>query len=253
MHEEYIDGFKKFEQQIKELSEGLSREEMRIVIAGDLVHQKITISNEQILLTTWFLKKLESIAPVIIIAGNHDLLENNNDRVDSITPLVKLLDDKDITYYTESKCYLDENVVWCTYSIFDGNEAPDIEQARIEYGKDKQYIGLYHAPVLGAKTDIGYEFDHGGDLKQFAGCDAVMMGDIHMHQEFIYDGAPIVYSSSLIQQGYGESIKGHGFLEWDIESLTYKFHETPTKYGFYKFKVTSIDDIKDNKEVLVNK
>ena len=61
MHNEYVDGFKQLEESIKKLSEGLSRDEMRIVIAGDLVHQKITISNEQLLLTTWFLKKLHGL------------------------------------------------------------------------------------------------------------------------------------------------------------------------------------------------
>jgi DNA repair exonuclease SbcCD nuclease subunit len=253
MHEEYTEAFELLNTKIKELIKGFERDEVRIVIAGDLVHQKITISNEQLMLTTSFLKDLEGIAPVIIIAGNHDLLENNNDRMDSITPLVKLLEGKQIAYFKKSKCYEDSNIVWCTYSIFEGNSRPDIEQARIDYGNDKKYIGLYHAPIMGAKTDIGYEFDHGGDLKQFEGCDAVIMGDIHKHQEFVYNNAPVVYSSSLIQQDYGESIKGHGFLEWDVENLTYTFHELESNYGFYKFKISSVDDIINGEEILVNK
>ena len=253
MHEEYKNSFSNFIDQAKELSEGLDRSEIRILIAGDLVHQKITISNEQLLLTTWFLKQLVKIAPVVIIAGNHDLLENNSDRVDSITPMIQLLDEYEIEYYKESECYVDDNIVWCVYSIFEGNSRPDIEQSRIDNGNDKTYIGLYHAPIMGASTDIGYEFDHGGDLKQFEGCDIAMLGDIHKHQKFTFDGCPIVYSSSLIQQDYGESIKGHGFLEWDIQARTFDFHEVPNLNGFYKFKVSSIDDIKDNKEILVNK
>lgn len=252
MHEEYTIAFKKLFKKLRELAEGYDRDEMRIVIGGDLVHQKITISNELILMTTWFLKKLEAIAPVVIIAGNHDLLENNNDRIDSITPMVKLLDDKEINYYKESKCYEDENIVWCVYSIFEENSRPDIEAGRKEFG-DKKYIGLYHAPILGAKTDIGYEFDHGGDLTQFEGLDAAMLGDIHMYQEFIYDGAPIVYPSSLVQQNFGESVKGHGFLEWNVDDLTYVRHEIETEFGFYKFKISAIDDILNDKEKLVNK
>jgi 3',5'-cyclic AMP phosphodiesterase CpdA len=38
-----------------------------------------------------FFKALEEIAPLIVIAGNHDLLENNKDRLDSITPVVQFL------------------------------------------------------------------------------------------------------------------------------------------------------------------
>jgi DNA repair exonuclease SbcCD nuclease subunit len=40
------------------------------------------------MLGAWFLK-LEEIAPVVLIAGNHDLLENNKDRMDSLTPMVQ--------------------------------------------------------------------------------------------------------------------------------------------------------------------
>lgn len=184
MHDEYMDVFKTLMNDLTNLLVEYKREEIRIVIAGDLVHQKIVISNEQLLLGTWFIRKLEEIAPVIIIAGNHDLLENNKDRMDSITPMVQFLPDKDINYFKESKCYLDDNIVWCVYSIFEGNSKPNIDAARKEFGDDKTYIGLYHAPIINAKTDIGYEIDHGNELEIFEGCDIGMLGDIHKRQSF---------------------------------------------------------------------
>lgn len=186
LHDEYKDVFKTLIKDIKVLVEGYDRDEVRIVIAGDLVHQKIIISNEQLILGTWLLRSLEQIAPVVIIAGNHDLLENNKDRMDSITPMVQFLPDENINYFKESKCYLDDNIVWCVYSIFEGNERPDIESARIEFGSDKTYIGLFHAPLINAKTDIGYEIDHGAELDIFEGCDMVMLGDIHKRQKFLH-------------------------------------------------------------------
>lgn len=253
MHREYRAAFQKFIEQVKELTKDLKREEIRIVIAGDLVHQKITISNEMILLTIDFLKALEQIAPLVIIAGNHDLLENNRERIDSITPIVSFFKGSDVTYYTDSDCYEDDNIVWCVYSIFEGNRRPDIESARKEYGDDKKYVGLYHAPIVGAKTDIGYKLEHGGEIDLFDGCDVAMLGDIHKHQEFNHNNVKIVYPSSLIQQDFGENISGHGFLAWDMDNLTYKFHEVQNDYGFYKFKIASPDDVNDNKEKLVNK
>ena len=60
------------------------------------------------------------------------ILENNKDRLDSITPMVQLLSDLDIRYYKESKCILDNNIVWCVYSIFEENGRPDIESAKLE-------------------------------------------------------------------------------------------------------------------------
>jgi hypothetical protein len=178
-HDEYKDVFKNFIKDTKELVSGYAREEVRIVVAGDLVHQKIVISNEQLILGTWFLRKLEEIAPVILIAGNHDVLENNLGRMDSLSPMVQFLGDKEINYFKESKCYLDDNVVWCPYSIFEENARPDIESARAEFGDDKTYIGLFHGPIIGSSTDIGYVIDHGYDLEIFNGCDIVMCGDIH--------------------------------------------------------------------------
>ena len=186
MHDEYKEVFVKLISQVIDLVEDFEREEVRIVIAGDLVHQKIVISNEQLMLGTWFLRKLEEIAPVILIAGNHDLLENNKDRMDSITPMVQFLPDANINYFKESLCYLDDNIVWCVYSIFEENERPDIESARVEFGDDKTYIGLFHAPVINAKTDIGYDIDHGAGLDIFEGCDMVMLGDIHKRQSFMH-------------------------------------------------------------------
>ena len=252
MHDEYKDVFKTLIKDIKKLISGYEKNEVRIVIAGDLVHQKIVISNEQLVLGTLFLKRLEEIAPVIIIAGNHDLLENNKDRMDSITPMVNFLPNTDINYFKESKCYLDENIVWCVYSIFEGNKRPNIEEARVEFGDDKTYIGLFHAPIINAKSDLGYEFDHGSELKIFEGLDMAMLGDIHKRQTFNHNGVIIAYPSSLIQQNFGENITKHGFLLWDVETKTFTEHDVENKYPYYQFKITSLDDLENNNETLIN-
>lgn len=252
MHDEYREIFNTFLGQVKELTKTYDREEIRIVIAGDYVHQKITISNELLMLGTWFLRELSKIAPVVIIPGNHDLLENNKDRMDSITPMVELLPDLDITYYTKTGCYLDNNIVWCVYSIMTGSDRPNIEEAKIDYGNDKTYIGLFHGPLIGSTTDIGYEIEHGHSLDIFEGNNAVLCGDIHKRQELKFKGIPIVFSSSLIQQNFGEKINKHGFLWWDIETMTYEEHDVETNYGFYQFKIESINDIDEGKEILTN-
>lgn len=252
LHDEYKDVFKTLIKDIKNLVSSYEKNEVRIVIAGDLVHQKIVISNEQLVLGTLFLKRLEEIAPVIIIAGNHDLLENNKDRMDSITPMVNFLPNTDINYFKESKCYLDENIVWCVYSIFEGNKRPNIEEARVEFGDDKTYIGLFHAPIINAKSDLGYEFDHGSELKIFEGLDMAMLGDIHKRQTFNHNGVIIAYPSSLIQQNFGENITKHGFLLWDVETKTFTEHDVENKYPYYQFKITSLDDLENNNETLIN-
>lgn len=251
MHEEYKEVFQTFIDELKEYAKDYKYEEIRIAIVGDLVHQKITISNEQLILSCWFLGELAKIGKVVIIAGNHDLLENNKDRVDSISPMIQLLDNKNISYYKESLCYPDENIVWCNYSIFEGNARPDIETSKMLH-PDKTHVGLYHAPLVGASTDIGYEFSDGTTLEHFEGCDMVLLGDIHKRQFFEHKGIPIAYSSSLIQQNFGESVGKHGYLIWDVESRTYIERDIVTRYGFYQFKINSLKDIENGTEKLTN-
>ena len=172
--------------------------------------------------------------------------------MDSITPMVELLPDLDITYYTKTGCYLDNNIVWCVYSIMTGSDRPNIEEAKIDYGNDKTYVGLFHGPLIGSTTDIGYEIEHGHSLDIFEGNNVVLCGDIHKRQELKFKGIPIVFSSSLIQQNFGEKINKHGFLWWDIETMTYEEHDVETNYGFYQFKIESINDIDEGKEILTN-
>lgn len=85
--DEYSEQLSKFIDRCKELSKDYEQDEVRIVIAGDLVHQKNTITPELMVFTSAFIRQLESIAKVIVIAGNHDLIVNNTDKKDTITSL----------------------------------------------------------------------------------------------------------------------------------------------------------------------
>jgi DNA repair exonuclease SbcCD nuclease subunit len=198
MHDEYREIFEQFIEEITDYCKDYEYEEVRIAIVGDLVHQKITISNELLILGTWFLKRLLEVAPVVLVAGNHDLLEKNKDRLDSLSPMVDLIEDPNLRYYKESKCYVDDNIVWCNYSIFDENKRPDIESDReIDRGENETYIGLYHAPLVGATTDIGYEFSEGTTLEHFEGCDMVLLGDIHKRSCFYLEESKEIDESEL--------------------------------------------------------
>lgn len=253
MHNEYLIVFNKLYELLNETLKGYSRDEVRIVIVGDIVHQKTTISNEQFMLTFDFLNNLNQIAPLIIVAGNHDLLENNKDRLDSLTPIVHTLNKSgsNIQYLKDSKCYVDNNIVWANYSIFEENKRPDIESNRELYS-DKTFVGLYHAPIIGAKTDTGYKFDdYHTTLDYFDGNDFVLLGDIHKRQMFDYKGIKIAYPGSLIQQNFGESINNHGFLLWDVETKSYEEFNIKSD-GFYQFKIESIEDIETGSEKLLN-
>jgi DNA repair exonuclease SbcCD nuclease subunit len=254
-HDEYLVVLNQFIDEINELSTEYSSDELRIVIAGDIVHQKITISNELTMLVAWFLKQCAAICPVIIIAGNHDMLADNKDRMDSLTPIIELMSHENIRYYKESECYEDDNVIWAVYSIFNDNLPPDNILTIKKEHPDKTVIGLFHAPIIGSKTSLGYEFvDSGAHPDYFEGCDIVLLGDIHKRQHFTNEfGTVMAFPSSLIQQDFGETITGHGYLIWDIKEKTYITRDLINDYGFYQFKITSLEDLETGSEELTNK
>ena len=252
-HDEYREQFQKFFDSIKEHMEenNLEREEVRIVIAGDICHSKNQMTPELIDLVTWLFRNCCNICDTIVILGNHDFLANNLDRMDALTPIIETLNDDRLKFLKHTGCYEDDNIVWCVYGHMEGSQRPEIEKARETYG-DKTYVGLYHDPLVGLKTNIGFEFEDGQDISIFDGCDMVMCGDVHMYQVMNYHGVEIAMSSSLIVQDFGEHPTEHGYLIWDVDKKTHKFNQLPSDYGFYTFKISSIEDIEEGLEKLIN-
>lgn len=255
MHDLYRTQFEKLIEEIKEHSiqwteEGIHWDEIRIVIAGDIAHQKINISNEQLLLTAWFLNQLSSYGKVIIIPGNHDFLENNTQRLDSITPIVELLDNKNITYLKDSGDYVDTDggIQWIVYSLYQHNVRPEFTKQ-----EGLLTVGLFHGPIMGLSTDMGFEFEDAYDQLNFVGLDLLLCGDIHKRQTFtLPEGGKAVMIGSLIQQNFGETVNHHGYGIYNVETNDYTFHNLENEQPFLHFNITDIKDIEDGKEELVN-
>lgn len=252
---------KKCEQIVNE--EG--KECVRIVVAGDIFHNKLAITNESILFANWFFSELDKICKTYVIIGNHDFLMNNTGRVDSLSPLFEIGKYKQVVFLDKelgykSGIYDDDNVSWCLYSSFDGFNKPEIKVHKEENsGKETQtsvYVGLIHAEVNGAITVTNYVSENGIDSGVFEGCDFVIAGHIHKRQEIKKNGIKIVYCSSIKQRDYGESITGHGFVLWDIEDpddIEYKYIDIPnSEYGYYKFEINDISDLEKDEEELIN-
>lgn len=244
-HDVYEKQFNKLYKKLNELN--FDRNETRIVIAGDVFHQKINISNEQLILASKLFTTLTNYGKVIIIPGNHDFLENNTQRLDSITPVVDLLSNDDISYFKNTGVYEDENINWVVYSLYEHNKRPDFVNT-----DDKLYAGIFHGPIQGMSTDVGYIFDHGYDKINFEDLDIVLCGDIHKRQVFELNKTKIFMVGSYIQQDFGETIKHHGFGVYDIDNDKYTFHDVDNESPFLHFEINDINDIEDGKEKLLN-
>ena len=219
----------------------------RIVFTGDLVHSKNQMTPELIEFVAWTLTECSKIAKTVLIIGNHDFLENNMTRLDALTPIIDSLQDENIAYLKSRGEYEDENVDWVVFSLMDHNIPPDIEKT----GRVK--IGLFHGPVQGLTTDIGYKFDSGFDSDKFKGCDLVLCGDIHKRQVFNIPGGKKAYMvGSAIQQNYGESVNKHGYGIYDVINDTYEFVDLENPKPFLSFKIKSFEDILNGEERLAN-
>jgi DNA repair exonuclease SbcCD nuclease subunit len=220
----------------------------RILFSGDLVHSKNQLTPELIEFVRWFLIECSKISKIILIPGNHDFLTSNLERLDSLTPIISSLNNPNIVYYRDRGIYEDENVSWCVYSQFQGNIPPEIDTA-------KGYkIGLFHGPINGLKTDLGFDFgEEAYDTKKFNGLDIVLCGDIHKRAVFeIPNGKKGVMIGSTIQNNMGESISNHGYGVYDVETDQYDFVDLPNNKPFLKFQISSIEDLVDGTEKLLN-
>lgn len=232
-HEEYRIQFEKTIQSLKIKKPDL------IVIAGDLFHDFINISNEAKVLAGEFLNNLSNIAPVKITMGNHDFRKKSLDRKDSIKTIVELINNPKVEYYNDTNFYeYDENIVFAVWHHSD-KFSPWVKYPEHTKDKNKIYIDLFHDPINGCKLFNGQtmEDDDYVKLSDFKG-DYVFMGDIHKRAIYYKKDKPYAaYSSSLIQQNGGESIENHGYLLWDVIDGTVEEIDIPNEYGYVNFHI----------------
>ena len=256
--EEYAEQLEKFINKCEEIASGYDRDEVRILIAGDIVNQKNTISNELIIFTSMFLRKLQDIATVIVISGNHDMVVSNTSRTDTLTGIFQTANFENCRYLDmlldyKSGCVIDDNITWAVYSTHEDYMKPNLEES-IENNPNNTVVGVYHGLIVGAKLDNGTTVDSGLDCDAFAGCDVVMAGHIHKRQVLNRGDVKIVYPGSLIQQTFGETVSEHGFAVWKLEDgkLSYDFVDIDNDYSLYDMEVESIEALYEDKEKLTN-
>ena len=231
---------------------------VRVCICGDIFENHISVSNEAFACCSYFMGQLDSLGcKVYIIAGNHDYSSGNVQRLDSLSPIFSMGQfsnvvylDKELNY--ESGCVADNGVVFCLYSQFADFDRPDIERDKLEH-EGWKYVGLVHGDVNGSTNFAGIGTSRGMDPQIFDGLDFVLAGHIHRFQEIKHGNVRIVYSSSMIQKDFGETVSQHGYVVWDVDSCGYEFKELPNPdRGFYKVTINSVDDLNNDKEEFLN-
>jgi DNA repair exonuclease SbcCD ATPase subunit len=240
-HKEYRLVFDKMFQEIRKRG----TDDSLIYLAGDIAHAKLEMSPELIKEISWLFTECSKHCPTILIAGNHDCNMNNTDRLDVLTPIVAALNLPNFYYLKDTQVWNYGGVGFSVFSIFDNKDnwpkADDIDT--------KTKIALFHGPVDHSQTDVGYVVSSRHfTVDMFDGYDLALLGDIHKRQEMISPaGCKVVYAGSLIQQSFGESVSGHGFLIWNLDNLTYEAIDIPNDYGYYTLNVDDgiVPDVDD--------
>lgn len=239
-HDEYKSVFEKFYNEIDSLPSSTL-----IAVLGDLFHGKSDLSPECVKLASDFLRNLADRRTTILIAGNHDATLNNKSRLDSISPLIDNIAHPNLYYLKESGLYIAGDILFNNYSIFDDytKYIPSHQIPKIYRHQTKNLIALYHGPVQGAMTDVGYRVSSKTvSNESFDGHDIVLLGDIHRFQQLQehsinYNKPVIVYPGSMIQQNHGEDLENHGYILWDLKNREYEFRELKNDYGFFTIEI----------------
>ena len=224
-----------------------------IVIAGDLFDTKTRISAQNLADAIEFLGDLDKLAHVVVIPGNHDMNMNTKKALDLITPIVgesKRL--SRTTYWRESGSYRHLGVNFVVVvpdgaiPTIDGTTGrpivgithEDISYTEAEYFVNglRQSSGMYqekHNQMASAASAASAETGETGaavapadskivkhvgsgcrlNVQDFKMFDGVLAGHIHAAKKIAGNAA---FCGSLVQQDFGESHRGHGFLVWDF-------------------------------------
>nr|QOI90611.1 hypothetical protein HWQ62_00480 [Pyramimonas orientalis virus] len=202
------------------------KDESICVICGDIFHHKLQISSHGIVLFYNVIHSIADLMPVIIIQGNHDLIQENDDENnDLIKALLDSHKHSNIHYYDKTSTFDFDNIHFGLVSIrdmLDKNTSCGLVEELPHFpttDSKKLNIALSHATVQNALLHNYTKTTSGVPLEWFKDYDALLLGDIHLQavkynkKHDLYYG----YPGSLVQQDFGESIFNHGFLVWNID------------------------------------
>jgi len=251
-HQEYRTVFERLYSSLQEEPKGL------IIITGDIVHSKSQISPQLIIETRDFLTNLSKIMPTLFIAGNHDLNLANKQLPDTLSSILHKMNVPNLYYLKESGLYhWGQNICFAVMSVFD---YPLIKASNIP-GTDRKKIGLLHATLDKSKISLVGGRTHELESEKYKAnqlnnYDAVLLGDIHLHQ-YLDTSKRIAYAGSLIQQNFGERLGGHGYLKWDLDSNNRKNEivsglvEIPNDFGYLNLNLVN-NNIDTNLQFIQN-
>ena len=225
-----------------------------VVVCGDIFHHKYKLESITVRLWNRFLQAITDLAPVVLICGNHDLRQEDEESPDLIDVLLEQLPTTKhpCVYLKDTGTTSFQNVHVGLVRIRDTlrardtcglvKELPPFPTAPQTVGQHDVSVALFHGTLTQSALPNGMRLTagHGYPLEWFAGYDLLLLGDNHKQQH--HPGAGHLpawgYPGSLVQQDLGEPVFGHGFLVWDLAKRACTPHHVPNDYGRFRIKHT---------------
>ncbi|MBM3413181.1 MAG: hypothetical protein FJY19_07365 [Bacteroidetes bacterium] len=232
---EYEGVFKNLEKTFND--ETINSSNSVIVVCGDIVHDKLELSDISNELLGDFFTKLCKEATTIVILGNHDVSRMIDDR-NALFGFFNFMEKKhnNLFLLTESGLYEYHNIIF-GHTRFSENV---VQPCNID--TDKIKIALYHGTIHNSINENGYKNQNDKKMEKtylcvndFKDYDFVMLGDIHKRQ-FFGKEKNIAYSGSLIQQDITESLD-KGYILWNLKNGKGEFRAVNNDYGKLKIKI----------------
>jgi DNA repair exonuclease SbcCD ATPase subunit len=239
-----------------------------IVITGDMFHDKNRIGPSGIKIALYLLQKLSTLTDVIVIRGNHDYRQDHPTEPDMISALMSY-DIPNVRYLDTTGIHMHKNIAMglvaiqetLLYGSTSGINAslppfPEASESPATYK-----VALFHGTITGCTLQNGTTHTRDGyPIGWFQGYDAILLGDIHLQQvnratkimssslklphtntcnsyKFSTE-TPWGYPGSLVQQNFGEPIKAHGYILWNLQNKTIHRYHIKNPYGMIKLKYT---------------
>lgn len=251
-----------------------------IVVTGDLFHEKSKMGPCGQLLAQQLFRGLAKVAiETVVIRGNHDYRQDAPNEPDLIKPFFEDLPEN-ISYLDESGLFQREDIELGLVAVQDTlvkgagagviTNLPEFPTPTQDDPSVSHSIALFHGSFGGALLQNGSEVDMRCNypIEWIQGYTLRLFGDIHVQQvhyaklqpgsdftsrtkhdvftvsKYNLDStkSPWGYAGSLIQQNFGESLWGHGFVEWNLETKTATLKHVPNDFGYVIATLNAADE-----------
>ena len=215
-----------------------------VVLTGDIYDKNNDISIYALDSLYYFIKKISEIVAVVLVYGNHDVNqcdENEKTIFDYIKKMVKC---KNFQIFKESGIYEYDNIVFYVTNVF----AKKVIQAKKDDFPNKIKIGIYHGQMkcgfYGKKyTDKSYS-NSIFSIYDFSCYHFCICGDKHTYDII----GNLIYSGSLLRLDHSEKIYQRFLLTINIENWRGMPKILCTEYNLNYF-----DNFKDELQELLTK